>query len=87
MSALPINVIYYNDTAVGVTSDHHLPLCTEGVGNTCEVNGSEAYAMTIGYYTTKDIHPLEVHKMGWQNINRIYPQVRAHLVIHVIESK
>ena len=31
--------------------------------------------MVLGYYTTKDIHPSDVSKMGWDSVKRIYPQM------------
>ena len=73
LSALPISVIYNNGSIVPGSQTHpFLPLCT---GSSCRLNGSASYEMILGYYTTKDIHPLEVNKIGWANVRRIYPQM------------
>ena len=78
LSALPLSIVYNNGSKVpGSKTNPYLPLC----GNpdepepSCRLNGSAAYEMILGYYTTKEIHPLDVNKMGWDNVKRIYPQM------------
>ena len=72
LSALPINVIYYNGVITNRTTAPYLPSCNE---DKCKLNGSKAYTQVIGYYTTKEIHPTEVNQIGWENLKRLYPQV------------
>lgn len=72
LSALPLSFIYYNGSLTSNKTIKYLPFCNE---EKCILNGSKAYEQVIGYYTTKDIHPTEVNKLGWENLNRLYPQV------------
>lgn len=73
LSALPIDVIYYNGSVIsGSKTDPFLPNCT-GLG--CRLDGKKAYAAILGYFTTKNIHPNDVHKLGWENLGKLYPQV------------
>ena len=73
MSALPINVTYYNGSIQpNSTTYPYLPLCS---GAQCKLDGKTAYKSILGYFTTKEIHPLEVIQLGWENLRILYPQV------------
>ena len=75
LSALPLDYIWYKGNKTSNRTDPFLPNCTRGMAQ-CRLNGSEAYHKILGYFTTKDIHPLAVHELGWENLNKLYPQVK-----------
>lgn len=39
------------------------------------LDGKRAYSMILPYYTTNDMTPDEVHKLGYEQLNKLYPQV------------
>ena len=75
LSALPLDYVYLDGSKTNKRTDPFLKLCNGGI---CRLNGSEAYRSILGYFTTTNIHPNEVHELGWKNLNRIYPQVFFH---------
>ena len=72
LSALPLDYIWYKGNRTNNRTDPFLPNCS---GSGCRLNGSESYHAILSYFTTKDIHPNEVHNLGWVNLERLYPQV------------
>lgn len=40
------------------------------------LDGKRAYSMILPYYTTNDMSPDEVYRLGYEQLNKLYPQVR-----------
>ena len=40
-----------------------------------QLNGSEAYAMILPYFTTNEMTPVDVHTLGKEQLEMLYPQV------------
>ncbi|KAL9986426.1 hypothetical protein ACROYT_G000573 [Oculina patagonica] len=38
-----------------------------------KLNGSKTYAMILPYFTTNDMTPMDVHKLGQEQLNKLYP--------------
>ena len=47
------------------------------LSNGDRLNGSEAYAMILPYFTTNDMTPMDVHRLGWEQLKMLYPLVRT----------
>ena len=45
------------------------------LSNGDRLNGSEAYAMILPYFTTNDMTPMDVHRLGWEQLKMLYPLV------------
>jgi len=73
LSALPLDYVWYKGNKTTNRTDPYLPDC--GRRPECRLNGSVAYELILGYFTTKDIHPLKVNELGWENLYKLYPQV------------
>jgi len=73
-----LDFIWYKGNKTNNRTYPFLPNCN---GPACRLNGSEAYHAILNYFTTKDIHPNEVHNLGWANLDRLYPQVISLLVL------
>jgi len=40
-----------------------------------QLNGTETYAMILPYFTTNEMTPMDVHKLGVEQLAKLYPQV------------
>ena len=40
-----------------------------------ELDGKKAYSMIMPYFTTNEMTPEEVNKLGYDQLNELYPQV------------
>ena len=45
------------------------------LSNGDKLNGSEAYAMILPYFTTNDMTPMDVHNLGKEQLAMLYPLV------------
>ncbi len=52
-------------------SDEYLPFCRENIACSDFPNGSEYYQYLIAYYTTTNLSPKEIHKIGIDEVKRI----------------
>ena len=76
LAALPITKRYFDGKEVpGEPRNFSLPHCPE-----CKLNGSMAYHAILGYFTTKNIHPNEVHELGKRQLSILYPQVKPETI-------
>ena len=41
------------------------------------LDGKKAYAMIMPYFTTNEMTPDEVNKLGYEQLNKLYPQVKC----------
>ena len=72
LSALPVDYVYNNGVPdMSKRTTKVLPIGKE------PINGSKSYEMILGYFTTKDIGADAVHKLGWQMVNKLYPEVNC----------
>lgn len=46
-----------------------------------KLNGTETYAMILPYFTTNDMTPMDVHKLGEEQLAMLYPQVGTALLL------
>ena len=45
-----------------------------------KIDGNQSYEKILGYFTTKDIGPNEVHDLGWKMVNTLYPEVCLYVL-------
>ena len=48
-----------------------------------QLNGTETYAMILPYFTTNEMTPMDVHKLGKEQLAKLYPQVCTILHLFV----
>ena len=41
------------------------------------LDGKRAYEMIMPYFTTTELKPDEVYKLGYEQLQKLYPQVRV----------
>jgi len=73
LSGLPVDYVYNNgipDKSKRTTKV--LPI-SSGT-SPMVINGSKSYEKILGYFTTKEISPDEVHTLGWKMVNVLYPE-------------
>ena len=82
LSGLPVDFVYYNGTATkSMKTTKKLPIPDERGKFPTILNGSKSYEFILGYFTTKELHPDEVHQLGLKMLDRLYPQVMAWLLV------
>ena len=82
LSGLPLDFVYYNGTAnKSMKTTKKLPIPDERGKFPTILNGSKSYELILGYFTTKELHPDEVHQLGLKMLDRLYPQVMAWLLV------
>ncbi|KAK3717884.1 hypothetical protein QZH41_014888, partial [Actinostola sp. cb2023] len=70
LAGLPLKYVYTNGIAnKSRPTDPALPL-TDRV-----LDGKKSYEMIMSYFTTNDMTPDEVNKLGWEMLNKLYPKV------------
>ena len=40
-----------------------------------DLDGKQAYSMIMPYFTTNEMKPQEVHDLGYEQLNKLYPEV------------
>ena len=76
LAGLPLKYVYTNGIAnKSRPTDPALPL-TDRV-----LDGKKSYEMIMSYFTTNDMTPDEVHQLGWEMLNKLYPKVRWYIPI------
>ena len=69
-SGLPVDYVYNNGVAdKSKPTTKILPIGSQ------KIDGNKSYELILGYFTTKDISPDDVHKLGWKMVNSLYPEV------------
>ena len=72
LANLPLDFVWFNgrkNTSWPTTKI--LPQTSE------ELSGKKAYSMILKYFTTNEMTPLEVHRLGQEQLDKLYPLVRA----------
>lgn len=57
--------------------DEYIPKCRETLGISEGVDGPDAYAFQLRWFTTTDMTPMQVHMLGLQEVARIKEQMLA----------
>ena len=70
LATLPLDYVWFNGTKnTSWTTVKKLANATK------MLNGKEAYAMILPYYTTNEMTPDEVYNLGYEQLNKLYPLV------------
>ena len=70
LAGLPVKYVYTDGVAnTSWPTDPTLPL-TDKV-----LDGKKAYAMIMPYFTTNDMTPDQVNKLGYEMLDKLYPKV------------
>lgn len=68
LANLPLDFVWFNGTKnTSWPTTKILPQTTE------ELSGKKAYSMILKYFTTNEMTPLEVHRLGQEQLNNLYP--------------
>ena len=75
LATLPLKFVWFNGTKN--TSWPTNPTLPTGE----PLNGSQAYSMIMSYFTTNKMTPMEVHDLGKQQLEILYPMVSCFLLL------
>ena len=70
LAGLPVDFIYIDGVASIIPTTKVLPITGQ------KLNGKENYKNILPYFTTSDIMPDEIYKIGQEILAALYPQVR-----------
>lgn len=76
LASLPLSYVYINGNNTGEQTTKELPTGEK-------LDGKDAYKKLMPYFTTNDMTPDDVHKMGIEMLNKLYPEVRIDFKIIV----
>ena len=74
MSSLPVDYIYEDGVKTSTRTTKKLPLTGQ------PLDGRTIYVNTLPYFTTSDITPDEINKIGEEGLKALYPQVNNERV-------
>lgn len=70
LATLPLSYVYVDGIAdVNKTTSRRLPTGEP-------LNGTRAYLDMLSFFTTTENTPDEVHKLGYEMLDKLYPEVR-----------
>ncbi|XP_031560462.1 uncharacterized protein LOC116296565 [Actinia tenebrosa] len=70
LANLPIDYVYFDAKKTNQTTTKVLPFGEK-------LNGSEAYKSILPYFTTTNMSPDEINKLGWSMLDKLYPKAIA----------
>ena len=76
MSSLPVDYIYEDGVRTSTRTTKKLPLTGQ------PLDGRTTYVNTLPYFTTSDITPDEINKIGEDGLKALYPQVNNERIVN-----
>jgi len=71
LANLPLDNVWYNGSEnTSWPTNKYLSLAPDK-----KLSGKQAYSWILPYFTTNEMTPDDVHKLGYEQLNKLYPLV------------